>query len=146
VSQILGKTKININELPQLLNVLFGQMSFVASRLFVDDIFAAYYPKHVQDKVCDRPTGLRLTCLGSIVNQDEEAIISASCLSLVDFYREVIALHIDEFEFWCQTNQSFLVYFKVLIMTGSPYCRSVLLKWSIAYLAADYLDLNGLSS
>ena len=74
-----------------------GPMSLVGPRPFVDDTFAAY-PKHVQENVYDCHTGL--TGLGSIVHRDEEAIISASCLSSADCDQEVSAPLKGELELW----------------------------------------------
>ena len=104
-----------VNELPQLFNVLFGQMTLVGPRPFVDATFAAY-PQHVQDKIYDITPGL--TGTGSIAYRDEEEIISNSDLPPAQCYEEQIAPHKGELELWYQTNRSLWLDFKLLLLTG----------------------------
>ena len=112
VGKFLRMTKIN--ELPQLFNVLLGQMTLVGPRPFVDDTFAAY-PEHVRERIYDCMPGL--AGMGSIVYRDEEAIISASNLPPDVCYREVISPHKGELELWYQDHRSLMVDFTILCLT-----------------------------
>ena len=104
-----------LNEIPQLFNILFGHMTLVGPRPFVDATFAAY-PKHVQDRVYDCRPGL--TGAGSVVYRDEEEIISNSDLEPADCYREVIAPHKGALELWYQENKSLWTDLKLLLLTA----------------------------
>lgn len=119
-----------INELPQLFNVLLGDMTLVGPRPFVDDTFAAY-PPHVQQRIYDITPGL--TGVGSIVYRDEEEIISNSDLPPAQCYRELIAPHKGELELWYQEHRSLLVDCKLLLLTLisviAPDARSLLYRW-----------------
>lgn len=119
-----------INELPQLLNVLFANMTLVGPRPFVDDTFAAY-PRHVQERVYDIRPGL--TGAGSIVYRDEEEIISNSDLPPAQCYREIIAPHKGELELWYQTHRSLWADLKLIVLTAMsvvfPDTRSLLYRW-----------------
>jgi len=63
----LRKTKIN--ELPQIVNILIGDMSIIGPRPLVDNTFALY-PEHVKAVIYNVKPGL--TGIGSIVFRDEE--------------------------------------------------------------------------
>ena len=62
----LRKTKIN--ELPQLFNILIGDMSIVGPRPLVGKVFDPY-PDHIKDKIYNVRPGL--TGIGSIIFRDE---------------------------------------------------------------------------
>ena len=72
VGKILRKTKIN--ELPQIINILKGDISLVGPRPLVTKTFSAY-SKEVQSKIYNVKPGL--TGIGSIIFRDEESIISS---------------------------------------------------------------------
>ncbi|MDH3648130.1 MAG: sugar transferase, partial [Saprospiraceae bacterium] len=67
IGGFLRKTKIN--ELPQLINILKGEMSFVGPRPVMPKSFSQY-PKEVQHEIYQVLPGI--TGLGSIVFRDEE--------------------------------------------------------------------------
>ena len=104
-----------VNELPQLFNVLLGDMTLVGPRPFVDETFAAY-PAHVRERIYDITPGL--TGAGSIVYRDEEEIISSSELPPAQCYRELIAPHKGELELWYQDHRSLGVDLIILVLTG----------------------------
>ena len=86
VGHYLRATKVN--ELPQLLNVVTGEMSFVGPRpqMLVDfDV----YPQRVRDVIADVPPGI--TGIGSIVFRDEERLLSKPGVDAKQFYAEKIA-------------------------------------------------------
>lgn len=119
-----------LNEIPQLFNILFGHMTLVGPRPFVDATFDAY-PQHVQDRVYDCRPGL--TGAGSIAYRDEEEIISNSDLSPEQCYREVIAPHKGALEIWYQDNRSLFVDIKLILLTAlsvlSPQASDLLYKF-----------------
>ena len=69
--KFLRKTKIN--ELPQIINIIKGEISLVGPRPLVAKTFNAY-SNDVQSKIYNVKPGL--TGIGSIIFRDEEKIIS----------------------------------------------------------------------
>lgn len=112
VGRFLRKTKIN--ELPQLINVLQGDMSFVGWRPLMPKSFS-YYPEHVQRRIVDDKPGL--TGIGSIVFRDEEALTERSDKPPEAVYREDIAPYKGQLELWYQQNQSFWLDLKIIVAT-----------------------------
>ena len=97
--RILRKTKVN--ELPQLLNILFGQMSLIGPRPLTKQTFGSY-PKATQDVISAVSPGL--SGIGSIVFRGEEEIMAGANAS-VDFYENVIApLYLTKISF-CTSKQ-----------------------------------------
>ena len=110
----LRKTKIN--ELPQIINILKGDMSLVGPRPLVTKTFLAYDQK-VQSKIYNIKPGL--TGIGSIFFRDEESIISEDTdEDPHQFYKRVIAPYKGELEMWYQENRSFSLDLKLIFMTA----------------------------
>ncbi|MDB2426520.1 sugar transferase [Flavobacteriaceae bacterium] len=112
--KFLRKTKIN--ELPQIINILKGDISLVGPRPLVTKTFSAY-SEDVQSKIYNVKPGL--TGIGSIIFRDEESIISA----VIDedpheFYKRIIAPYKGELEMWYQSNCSFLLDLQLIFMTA----------------------------
>ncbi len=76
-----------LNELPQLINILTGDMSFVGPRPLMKAGFDRYSDE-MKEKVYQVKPGL--TGIGSIVFRDEELIITKSTLPPHECYRQVI--------------------------------------------------------
>lgn len=112
VGRFLRKTKIN--ELPQLLNVLRGEMSLVGWRPLMPVSFA-YYPPRVQGRIVENRPGL--TGIGSIVFRDEEAITEASTKPPEEVYRDEIFPYKGELELWYQEHRSFRLDLKIIAAT-----------------------------
>ena len=113
VGKFLRKTKIN--ELPQIVNILKGDISFVGPRPLILSSFEVY-PESIQSKIYNVKPGL--TGIGSIIFRDEESLLSA--IKDEDphtYYQKVIAPYKGELELWYRNNQSFIVDFKILIVT-----------------------------
>lgn len=104
-----------INELPQLFNVLKGDMSFVGPRPLVDKNFSET-PKEIKDKIYLNKPGI--TGIGSVVFRDEEKLISETKLPVEQFYNEVIGPFKCDLEIWYGKNISFLIDFKILMLTA----------------------------
>lgn len=114
VGQFLRKTKIN--ELPQIINILKGDISIVGPRPLVTKTFSAY-SKEIQSKIYNVKPGL--TGIGSIIFRDEESIISSvKDEDPHDFYERVIAPYKGEIEIWYQNNQSFILDLKLIFLTA----------------------------
>lgn len=108
----LRKTKIN--ELPQVFNVLLGDMSIVGPRPLVDKTFNAY-PEDIRYRVYNCKPGI--TGIGSVVFRDEEQLMSATTMPPAEFYEKQIAPYKGELELWYQKNQSFRVDLLIIFLT-----------------------------
>jgi len=114
IGVFLRKTKIN--ELPQIINILKGDISLVGPRPLVTKTFSAYN-EEVQSKIYNVKPGL--TGIGSIIFRDEESIISAvTDEDPHDFYKRVIAPYKGELEMWYQDHRSLYLDFQLIFMTA----------------------------
>lgn len=111
IGRFLRKTKIN--ELPQLLNILFGDMSFVGPRPLTQQTFSAY-DGEMQQIVQGVLPGL--TGAGSIVFRCEEEILAGSHASF-EFYKNTIAPYKGQVEKWYTENRGLFVYFALILIT-----------------------------
>jgi len=111
VGQFLRRTKIN--ELPQLLNIFFGDMSVIGPRPLTAQTFGSYSDstQEVIKKV--RPG---LSGVGSIIFRGEEDIMHGATAS-VDFYDNVIAPYKGALEEWFVSNKNLYIYFMAIFMT-----------------------------
>lgn len=104
-----------LNELPQLINILTGDMSFVGPRPLMKVGFDRYSDE-MKEKVYRAKPGL--TGIGSIVFRDEEMIITKSELPPHECYRQVILPYKGAVEVWYQQHVSFYTDFMILFLTG----------------------------
>ncbi len=112
--KFLRKTKIN--ELPQIINVIKGDISIVGPRPLVQKTFSMY-SENIQSKIYKIKPGI--TGIGSIVFRDEESIISSvKNENPFDFYRRVISPHKAELEMWYQKNKSLFLDFIIIFITA----------------------------
>lgn len=111
--RFLRKTKIN--ELPQVFNILLGDMSVVGPRPQMEVDFVKY-PDQVQKEIYDVRPGM--TGIGSIVFRDEEKWISAYKGDKHEFYRDYIAPYKGDLEIWYQEHLSFRTDFMLLFLTA----------------------------
>ena len=109
----LRKTKIN--ELPQLLNILLGDMSIVGPRPQMEFDFLKF-SKEVQSMINNVKPGL--TGIGSIVFRDEEEFFSKSDMDPHDYDRKYIAPYKGELERWYQSNISFMTDLRIIFLTA----------------------------
>lgn len=112
VGAFLRKTKIN--ELPQLWNIIRGDMSIIGPRPLTPDAFEMY-PAHLREKILSARPGL--SGVGSIVFRDEESLITLQKDPRA-FYRSVIAPYKAELEVWFVENRSIWLYFKCIALTA----------------------------
>jgi Sugar transferases involved in lipopolysaccharide synthesis len=109
-----------INELPQLVNILVGDMSLVGPRPLVDKTFEPY-PAHVKKMIYNVRPGL--TGIGSIVFRDEERLLSECSIPMERFYADFIAPAKGELELWYQQKMSFGTDCLIIFLTA----------WSIVF-------------
>lgn len=112
VGKFLRRTKLN--EVPQLLNVLSGEMSIVGPRPQTPRNFQ-YFPPRDREMIASMRPGL--TGIGSIVFRDEESIVSESGLPVDVCYREVIGPYKAELERWYRDRQNLKTYLALIALT-----------------------------
>jgi lipopolysaccharide/colanic/teichoic acid biosynthesis glycosyltransferase len=103
-----------LNELPQILNVFLGNMSFVGPRPLVTKQFG-YYSPEMQKEIMESKPGI--TGIGSIVFRDEEEMISRATIPPQEFYQKVISPYKGALEIWYGKNKSLVVDILILIFT-----------------------------
>jgi lipopolysaccharide/colanic/teichoic acid biosynthesis glycosyltransferase len=111
VGRFLRKTKIN--ELPQLLNVILGDMSIIGPRPLTAQTFRSY-SADTQEIVKNVRPGL--SGIGSIIFRGEEEIMNGASAS-VDFYNNIIAPYKGSIEEWFVSNKSIYIYFLAIFIT-----------------------------
>ncbi len=113
IGKFLRKSKLN--ELPQMINILTGDMSFIGPRPLMKSGFDRY-SDDLKTKIYNVKPGL--TGIGSIVFRDEELIMTNSSLTPDECYRTVILPHKGALELWYQQHQNFITDFMLLFLTG----------------------------
>ena len=109
-----------IDEFPQFFNVLNGDISFVGPRPLMPEIFKIYSKEDQQIIASVKPG---ITGLGSVVFRDEQSILKNASKPSEVVYKEQIAPAKAYLETWYVENQSFMVDFKILVLT----------VWSVLY-------------
>ena len=112
LGRVLRKTKIN--ELPQLLNIFLGDMSFVGPRPLTAQTFGVY-SECTQRRIKQVRPGI--SGIGSIVFRGEEDMMQGSTAS-IDFYANVIAPYKGELEEWFVSNKTLYIYFVAIFVTA----------------------------
>jgi len=102
-----------INELPQVINVLKGDMSIVGARPLMKKSFDLY-TEDVKAVVYNTPPGI--TGMGSIIFRDEEKIISESS-DIQQTYRQIFEYK-GQLEKWYQQHISFFTDFMIIFLTA----------------------------
>ena len=108
----LRKTKIN--ELPQLINILKGEMSLIGPRPLTDNEFNQYADS-IKTKLNTLSPGL--SGIGSIVFRNEENIIGNNITNVNEVYRKKIIPFKGELEVWYVNNRNIYTYFVLIIIT-----------------------------
>jgi lipopolysaccharide/colanic/teichoic acid biosynthesis glycosyltransferase len=106
--------KSKINELPQLINILLGQISIVGHRPMVPNTFNKYSLEARSELIKVKPG---LTGMGSIIFRDEEKFLEGQ-KNPKKFYDECIIPYKNEIELWYIKNQSIITYFKIIFITA----------------------------
>ena len=111
LGKLLRKSKIN--ELPQLYNVLVGDMSLVGPRPQAEKNFLMYKPN---DQLMISKIKPGLTGIGSLVFSDEEKILQ-SVTDPEEFYRLHIMQYKALLEAWYVDNKKLMLYAQILMIT-----------------------------
>ena len=126
VGGFLRKTKLN--ELPQLLNILFGDMSVIGPRPLTTQTFGAY-SENTQSLIKQVRPGL--SGIGSVIFRCEEDIMHGATAS-VDFYANVIAPYKGALEEWFVLNKSLYIYFVTIFITAwAVLIPSTRIAWNV---------------
>lgn len=111
--KFLRKTKLN--EVPQILNILIGDMSIVGPRPQVKK-HLDMYPEPSRTEILKIKPGL--TGVASIVFRDEESILDKATVPKEEYYAKVIAPYKGELEMWYINNQSFWLDVRLIFLTA----------------------------
>lgn len=122
--KFLRKTKLN--ELPQLWNILIGDMSVVGPRPMVPKTYA-HYPEAARKQLETIRPGL--TGIGSIVFRDEESYL-ANRDEPMKFYKEHIIPYKSDLELWFVKNNSLWLYIKIIVVTA----------WVVAFSSSNIAE------
>jgi len=124
MGKFLRKTKIN--ELPQIINVLIGNMTIVGPRPQMEVDFYKF-PEHVQSVIYDAKPGI--TGIGSIVFRDEEKLISDAKGDKHEYYKQHIAPYKGELEIWYLNHLSLYTDTMLIFLTA----------WVILFPKSDFV-------
>ena len=119
--------KSKINELPQIFNVIIGNMSIVGPRPQMKVDFDKFPPKKRNEIYKSKPG---ITGIGSIIFRDEEKWISNFNGDKHEFYKNKIAPYKTDVELWYYKNQSMFVDVKLVILTA----------WVIIFTNSDFVE------
>lgn len=111
-----------INELPQIINVLKGDMSIVGPRPLMKVSFDMY-PENVQKIVYNSKPGI--TGIGSLVFRDEEKLVS-DAENPEEMYKKIFPFK-GQLELWYQKNASVLLDIQLIFLTA----------WNILFSDSD---------
>ncbi len=106
-----------INELPQVINILFGHMSVVGPRPVMQKSFDTY-PEDIKKVIYNVKPGL--TGIGSIIFRDEEKLLTEVKNAGKDpweYYKNIIYPFKGQVEIWYQNNQNFKTDFFCIFIT-----------------------------
>ena len=109
--KFLRNTKIN--ELPQLFNILMGDLSLVGPRPLTEKNYKMY-DKVIQKDLNKVKPGL--SGIGSIIFRNEEEILSKD-QNPINFYKNVITPYKGALERWFIKNKCIKNYFLIIILT-----------------------------
>ena len=114
IGNFLRKTKIN--ELPQIINILFGHISLVGPRPLIRRTFELYKK---EDQLVISSIKPGLTGIGSIIFRNEEELLAeATNSNLEDFYEKNITPYKAELEKWYEKNRSFKNDLSIIMLTA----------------------------
>ena len=107
--------KSKINELPQLINIIKGDMSIIGPRPQDTRCFMVFDEKDQESIKKIRPG---LSGIGSIIFRDEEGIMAREEIKDKEhFYDNVISPYKGKVESWYVENQSLGLYFQLIWLT-----------------------------
>lgn len=127
MGKFLRKTKIN--ELPQLINILRGDMSIIGYRPTVKAHFAAFREEDKKKLATSSPG---LSGIGSVVFRNEEEMLQkaeAAGWEKDQFHQEVIQPYKGRLEAWYAEHKSVFMYFKMIALTVDAVLHPDSRRW-----------------
>jgi len=112
--RFLRRTKVN--ELPQLINILKGDMSFVGPRPQTRQHYSLYTAE--QKSVIDA-LGPGLTGVGSLFFRNEEQMLVDCTSSPEYFHDEIVTPYKGNLELWYAQHKSLGLYFEIIYLTAA---------------------------
>jgi lipopolysaccharide/colanic/teichoic acid biosynthesis glycosyltransferase len=112
MGKFLRKTKVN--EMPQLLNILVGQMSFIGPRPQAKQHYDLYTDE-VKEAINNIPPGL--SGIGSIMFRNEEYILDQIHDSRDEFHDTIIAPYKGDLELWYSEHRNIGTNFLLVLIT-----------------------------
>ena len=128
IGKFLRKTKIN--EFPQLINIIRGDMSLIGVRPVTPKIYNVY-PGKIRDKVFEMPPGL--SGVGSIIFRNEESLLNTST-DPISFHTNVISPYKLSLDCWYSENRNIVRYIFLIILTIFAVLSPALSKSITNYL------------
>lgn len=116
LGRILRKTKVN--ELPQLLNVVMGDLSLIGPRPQTPKYYNCYDP---DDRAWIDTIRPGLSGVGSILFRDEETLLS-QVADPEAFDYQVLMPYKGRVEHWFVVNRSVALYFELILTTVLVVC------------------------
>jgi lipopolysaccharide/colanic/teichoic acid biosynthesis glycosyltransferase len=110
--KFLRKTKIN--ELPQLYNIVKGDMSVIGPRPITRKNFN-YYAPDIQKEIGKLLPGL--SGIGSLIFRDEESYLPKDGSDQILFYKTYIAPYKGALEIWYSQNKNLWIDFQIIVLT-----------------------------
>lgn len=123
MGKFLRKTKIN--ELPQLINILKGDMSIIGYRPQMREVYQMYSAE-TREKIKHARPGL--SGIGSIVFRNEEEILQATD-DPKTFHREIIMPYKGKLESWYADHRSLHMYIKMIELTIDAVLHPESRRW-----------------
>lgn len=121
--------KSKINELPQIFNILFGDISIVGPRPLIRRTFELY-KRADQEIIFSMKPGL--TGIGSIIFRNEEEILSNANIDLEEFYKNSITPYKAKLELWYKKNKSLKCDMYIIFLTAwAIFFKNSKLPWII---------------
>jgi lipopolysaccharide/colanic/teichoic acid biosynthesis glycosyltransferase len=105
--------RYKLDELPQLINVITGEMSLVGPRPEVPR-YVAFYPAHVRDVVLSVPPGI--TDFASIEYRDENSLLAGADDPEHVYLHDILPVKLD---YYCKyvTERSLMLDFRLILLT-----------------------------
>jgi lipopolysaccharide/colanic/teichoic acid biosynthesis glycosyltransferase len=126
LGKFLRKTKIN--ELPQLVNILLGDMSIIGPRPMTPEVFS-FYPLSVQKKISLAKPGL--SGIGSIIFHREDIFMKMR-KNDINFYKNILTPYKGLIEEWYVDHKGLKVYLLAIVLTlWVLISKSSVLVWKI---------------
>lgn len=113
IGNFLRKTKIN--ELPQIFNILIGDISIVGPRPLIKRTYDLY---SLEDKNIISKMKPGLTGIGSIIFRNEEELLLKADGDIEEFYEKNITPHKANLEKWYFDNASLKIDILIIFLTA----------------------------